>query len=210
MFLTFHEEFRSPCNAGLQHVYHLALPTCVLQSAARARSVDGTVARGKMADAKNRCETRNVAPVAREFRIYNTQILRPLPILGLLDPRTATDTGACARSFRMPPSAWICVDLTRSKMAGSAVQRPAGARRKRLAQNHHSEGQPFRAAGHWRDHSGQPDYRDGLCGPCRPSTTRPGQAPCFANHQPQGLLRPHNLPPAGLCWTSAPCRMALI
>ena len=31
-----------------------------LQSAARARSVDGTVARGKMADAKNRCETRNV------------------------------------------------------------------------------------------------------------------------------------------------------
>ena len=31
-----------------------------LQSAARARSVDGTVARGKMADAKNRSETRNV------------------------------------------------------------------------------------------------------------------------------------------------------
>ena len=30
---------------------------------------------------------------------------RPLPILGLLDPRTATDTGATARSFRVPP--WI-------------------------------------------------------------------------------------------------------
>ena len=55
---------------------------------------------------------------------------RPLPILGLLDPRTATDTGATARSFRMRPSAWICVDLTRSKMAGIAMQRPAGARRK--------------------------------------------------------------------------------
>ena len=39
---------------------------------------------------------------------------------------------------------------------------------------------------------------------------RLGQAPCFANHQPQGLLRPHNLPPAGLYRTSAPCRMALI
>ena len=135
---------------------------------------------------------------------------RPLPILGLLDPRTATDTGACARSFRVPPSAWICVDLTRSKMAGIAMQRPAGARRKRLAQNHHSGGQPVRAAGHWRDHGGQPDHRDGLCRPCRPPTTRPGQAPCFANHQPQGLLRPENLPPAGLCRTSAPCRMALI
>ena len=31
-----------------------------LESDARARSVDGTVARGKMADAKNRAETRNV------------------------------------------------------------------------------------------------------------------------------------------------------
>ena len=60
-----------------------------------------------------------------------------------------------------------------------------GARRKRLAQNHHSEGQPFRAAGRWRDHGGQPDHRDGLCRPCRPSTTRRGQAPCIASHQPQ-------------------------
>ena len=107
----------------------------------------------------------------------------------LSDPRTATRMVATARSFRVRPSAWICVDLTRSKMAGIAMQRPAGARRKRLAQNHHSGGQPVRAAGHWRDHGGQPDHRDGLCRPCRPPTTRPGQAPCFANHQPQCLLR---------------------
>ena len=60
-----------------------------------------------------------------------------LPILGLWVPRTATDTAACARSFRMPPSAWICVDPSRSKMAGIAVQRFLKARRKRLAQNHH-------------------------------------------------------------------------
>ena len=85
-----------------------------------------------------------------------------------------------------------------------------GSRRKRLAQNHHGGGQPFRAAGRWRDHGGQPDHRDGLCRPCRPSTTRRGQAPCIASHQPQGLLRPENLPPAGLCRTSAPCKMALI
>ena len=53
----------------------------------------------------------------------NTQFLRPLPILGLLDPRTATDTAATARSFRMRPSAWICVDPSRSKMAGAEMQR---------------------------------------------------------------------------------------
>ena len=123
---------------------------------------------------------------------------RPLPILGLLDPRTATDTAATARSFRVRPSAWICVDLTRSKMAGIAMQRPAGARRKRLAQNHHSGGQPVRAAGHWRDHGGQPDHRDGLCRPCRPSTTRRGQAPCTANHQPRELAQ------TGECATSRP------
>ena len=133
-----------------------------------------------------------------------------LPILGLLDPRTATRLLARASSLRVPMSRWHCVNRSRSASAGVAVQRPAGARRKRLAQNHHSGGQPVRAAGHWRDHGGQPDHRDGLCRPCRPPTTRPGQAPCFANHQPQCLLRPENLPPAGLCRTSAPCRMALI
>ena len=125
-------------------------------------------------------------PAAREFR-QNNVFLRSLPILGLLDPRTATDTAARARSFRVPPSAWICVDPSRSKMAGIAVQRPAGARRKRLAQNHHSGGQPVRAAGHWRGHGGQPDHRDGLCRPCRPSTTRPGQ-PSTAGLAPQGKM----------------------
>ena len=149
------------------------------------------------------------ARLRAEFR-KNNVFLRSLPILGLLDPRTATDTAARARSFRVRPSAWICVDPTRSKMAGIAVQRPAGARRKRLAQNHHSGGQPLRAAGHWRDHGGQPEHRDGLCRPCRPSTTRRGQAPCFANHQPRVLLRKEKWPPSGLCRVSAPCRMALI
>ena len=43
-----------------------------------------------------------------------------LPILGLLDPRTATDTGARAPSFRVHPSAWTCVDPSRPKMAGRA------------------------------------------------------------------------------------------
>ena len=55
--------------------------------------------------------------------------------------------------------------------------------------NHHSGGQPVRVAGHWRDHVGQPDHRDGLCRPCRPSTTRRGQAPCTANHQPRELAQ---------------------
>ena len=62
---------------------------------------------------------------------------RTLPILGLLDPRTATDTGARAPSFRVHPSAWTCMDPSRSKMAGTKVQRFLKARRKRLAQNHH-------------------------------------------------------------------------
>ena len=100
-------------------------------------------------------------------------------------PRTATDTAARARSLRVRPSAWICVDRTRSSWRGTPVQRFLEARRKRLAQNHHSGGQPLRAAGHWRDHSGQSDHRDGLCDPCRLHPTRPGQAPCSANHQPR-------------------------
>ena len=36
-----------------------------LESDARARSVDGTVARGKMPDAKHRAETRNVCAAIR-------------------------------------------------------------------------------------------------------------------------------------------------
>ena len=145
---------------------------------------------------------------ARAFRFHLMYLLTPT----LWVPPTVTDTAARARSFRVPPSAWICVDPTRSKMAGIAVQRPAGARRKRLAQNPHSGGQPVRAAGRWRDHGGQPDHRDGLCRPCRPSTTRRGQAPCFANHQPRVLLRKRKNGPTirGLCRVSAPCRMALI
>ena len=103
----------------------------------------------------------------------------------LSDPRTATYTAACARSFRMPPYRSARVAPTRSAAIGTEVQRFLEARRKRLAQNHHSGGQPVRAAGHWRDHGGQSDHRDGLCGPCRPPTTRPGQAPCSANHQPR-------------------------
>ena len=128
----------------------------------------------------------------------------------LSDPRTATRIDVCARSFRTPPYWSARVAPTRSAAIGTEVQRFLEARRKRLAQNHHSGGQLSRAAGRWRDHVGQPDHRDGLCRPCRPSTTHLGQAPCFANHQPQGLLRPHNLPSAGLCRSSAPCRMALI
>ena len=136
--------------------------------------------------------------------------LGSLPILGLLDPRSATRLLARASSLRVPMSRWHRVAPSRSTLAGIMDQRSAGASRKRLAQNCHSGGQPFRASGHWRDHSGQPDYRDGLCRPCRPSATRLDQAPCFANHQPRVLLRLENLPPASLCRTSAPCRMALI
>ena len=75
--------------------------------------------------------------------------LGSLPILGLLDPRTATRLLARASSFRVPMSRWHRVAPSRSKMAGIAVQRPAGARRKRLAQNPHSGGQPVRAASRW-------------------------------------------------------------
>ena len=166
---------------------------------------------GNSAYASKHCSSRRFCHKVINFHKTPSKP-RPLPILGLFDPRTATRLLARASSLRLrvPMSRWHCVNRSRSKMAGIAVQRPAGARRKRLAQNHHSGGQPVRAAGHWRDHGGQPDHRDGICRPCRPSTTRPRQAPCFANHQPQCLLRPENVPPAGLCWTSAPCRMVLI
>ena len=68
------------------------------------------------------------APVARGIPIKHCFALGCLPILGLLDPRTDsdTDTAARARSFRVRPSAWICVDPTRSNMAGIAAQRPRG------------------------------------------------------------------------------------
>ena len=153
------------------------------------------------------------APVARG--IPKNQCFLAVPIdadpLGPSDRHPdGTQMVARASSLRVQPYRSARVAPTRSAAIGTAVQRPAGARRKRLAQNHHSGGQPLRAAGHWRDHGGQPDHRDGLCRPCRPSTTRRGQAPCFANHQPRVLLCPENLPPAGLCRTSAPCRMALI
>ena len=92
---------------------------------------------------------------------------------------------ARACSLRVRPYWSARVAPTRSAAIGTAVQRFLEARRKRLAQNHHSGGQPLRAAGHWRDHSGQSDHRDGLCDPCRLHATRPGQAPCSANHQPR-------------------------
>ena len=76
-----------------------------------------------------------------------------------------------------------------------------GARRKRLAQNHRGGG-----------HSSATSRRRSLARSRRPAgpPRRPlppmppvydasGQAPCFANHQPRALLRPENLPPAGLC-----------
>ena len=92
----------------------------------------------------------------------------------------ATFLGLQAWIQRVPPQSVL-------RCRGSWSKRQALGAEPSL--NHHSGGQPVRAAGHWRDHVGQSDHRDGLCRPCRPSTTRRGQAPCTANHQPRELAQ---------------------
>ena len=59
----------------------------------------------------------------------------------LSDPRTATRIVACARSFRTRQIWSARVAPTRSAAIGTEVQRFLEARRKRLAQNHHTVGE---------------------------------------------------------------------
>ena len=111
-------------------------------------------------------------PVRARIRTKHTILAVPIHA----DPLGPSDRHPDGRTRMLLARATILVRTRGSNAFSRNRYRSAevpGARRKRLAQNHHSGGQPVRAAGRWRDHGGQPDHRDGLCRPCRPPTTRP-------------------------------------
>ena len=135
---------------------------------------------------------------------------RPLPILGLLDPRTATDTAATARSFRMRPSAWICVDPSRSKLAGTEMQRfleqGASAWRRTIIVEVSQFAPPVTGAITSASRTTE-TASAALAARLRRVVAKRHALPTI---NLGSLLKPENVPPAGLCWTSAPCRMVLI